>query len=518
MAYGDSRARAARFGNRGGSVGSAQSIIDRGLAAEEELYGGKGPTTPALPEDMQIISGVTQDVQKQWAAIDDFANKMWANYRIDVTRPDVRNPLAIQAHDLYQQAVAGLQYAGDVLKQSNKTLAADRNAVREGRGMILQDPTTNIYGLDTPEDSRFVNTEIDPLAQQANAAYAKSYDTRSATQAAQKAITGQEQAAVQRYQQMGAPNRAAIVGQQFQGPVYEQPQFNPNTGSGRKKTDPKPIYDQLTNYRIGILNNDPGVIGAIKSTFPGVLEVRPVNRQGKQGAYITRKAGDKTVTSFIDLSANDPSQGIEPLFYLLNDANPSKFQVNPNDFVPYMQGAQFQNFTPSQTTPEIDEMNMIFKNLNTTDDSEVTLGDGRKVVFDEKTKQAMIDRLDKLAIAGDLKMPDGEPIINVEWKDAPGWGTGEILVIETTNSPDDEPLVFDPNDPEDQRRFQEIIDSNSSILVSPEAWQKSKTPYLNTGEIQPGEAGRSGTVNADKQAQARSIVEMFEKSKQSQKK
>jgi hypothetical protein len=516
MAYGESKARAARFNNRQSATG-ASDIIQRGLAAEEELYGGGGPQVPQLPEGMQIISGVTQDVQKQWAAVEDFANQMWANYRINVTRPDTRNPMAVKAHDLYQQAIAGLQYAGDVLKQSNATLAEDRKAVREGRGMILQDPTQNIYGYDTPEDTRFVNTELDPLAQQANAAYAKSYDTKSATQAAQKAITGQEQAAVSRLQQMGAPNRAAIVQQQFQGPVYEQPQFNPNTGSRKPPVNPKPIYDQLTNYRIGILNNDPGVLGSIKSTFPGVLDVRPVNREGKQGAFITRKAGDKTVTSFIDLSANDPTQGIEPLFYLLNDANPSKFQVNPNDFVPYMQGAQFQNFTPPQTTPEVNEMNMIFKNLNTKSDSEVTLGNGQTIVFDKDTKKGMIDRLDKLAIAGDLKMPDGEPIINVEWRDAKGWGTGEVLVIETPSSPEDEPIVFDPNDPEDQRRFGDIIDANSSILVSPEAWQKSKTPYVNTGEIKPGEEGRTGTVNADTQSQARSIVEMYEKSKQNKK-
>jgi hypothetical protein len=182
-----------------------------------------------------------------------------------------------------------------------------------------------------------------------------------------------------------------------------------------------------------------------------------------------------------------------------------------------MQGAQFQNFTPPQTTPEVNEMNMIFKNLNTKSDSEVTLGNGQTIVFDKDTKKGMIDRLDKLAIAGDLKMPDGEPIINVEWRDAKGWGTGEVLVIETPSSPEDEPIVFDPNDPEDQRRFGDIIDANSSILVSPEAWQKSKTPYVNTGEIKPGEEGRTGTVNADTQSQARSIVEMYEKSKQNKK-
>lgn len=515
MAYGDSRARAARFNQAPRQYG-AQDLINQGLQAEEELYGGKGPSVPGLPEDMQIISGVTQDVQKQWSDIENFANAMWANYRIDVTRPDVRNPLAVKAHDLYQQSIASLQYSGDVLKQSNKTLAQDRQAQREGKGMILQDPNQNIYGYETPEDSRFVNTEIDPAAMYANQAYAKSYDTKSAKAQAQAGIDRTKQQIVDRYTQMGAPNRAGVVAQQFQGPVYEQPQFNPNTGRGAANKDPKPIYDQITNYRIGILNNDKGVIGAMKSSFPGVVDVRPVNTGYKQGAYITRKVGDKTVTSFIDLSEQDPTQGIEPLFYLLNDANPAKFRVDPNAFVPYMQQNKYQGFTQSQNSPEYDEMTLLFQNLKESGDSDVDLGGGQVITLPGEAKEKFVERLDKLAISGDLRMPDGEPIINVEMIDAPGWGTGDMLRIETAGS--DEPLVFDPNNAEDLARFQEILDMNSSYLISPESWEKSRTPYINSGKIQPGDAGAAGTVNVDTQAQARSILEMYEKSKKQPKK
>jgi hypothetical protein len=154
--------------------------------------------------------------------------------------------------------------------------------------------------------------------------------------------------------------------------------------------------------------------------------------------------------------------------------------------------------------------------LKESGDSDVDLGGGQVITLPGEAKEKFVERLDKLAISGDLRMPDGEPIINVEMIDAPGWGTGDMLSIETAGS--EEPLVFDPNNAEDLARFQEILDMNSSYLISPESWEKSRTPYINSGKIQPGDAGAAGTVNVDTQAQARSILEMYEKSKKQPKK
>ena len=508
MAYGENSAQAVRF-NNSPATNNAQSLITRGLDAEKELYGGEGPSVPQMPDGMQQISGVTEHIMNQWNAVGDFAKTMWANYRIDVTRPDMSNPLAVKAHDLFQQHIASLQYAGDKLKQSNKLLGEDRQAVRQGTGMILQNPNQGVYGDNLTEDQRFVNTEIDPRAMYSNQAYAKSYDTKGATNDANSQVSANQKAATNQLEEAGAPNRAAIVGQQFNKGIHEQPQFNPNTGRVTQPKDPKPIYDQVTNYRTGILNNDTGVIGDMKSLL-GALDVRPVNTTNKKGAYVTEKIDGKIVTSFLDLGASNPSQGYQNLFYKINNAAPAKFRVDPNNFVPYLEQQTIKNEGVSQNDPEHTEFTSIFKSF-TSKEGNVDLGDGRNIYINDDTKSKFVEKLDKLAIQSKLRMDDGKAILNVEMTDKKGWGTGDILQIDIAGQ--EEPLLLDPDSPEDMQTFQNIIDMNSSYLVSPETWKKSSNPSINSSKIEPGDAGAKKVTDLDADAQARSLLELYKASK-----
>lgn len=514
MAYGSNKARAVRFQNNSGRL-SPQTLIDRGLAAEEELYGGPGPSVQGPPEDMQMIQGVTDDIYKQWMSVKDFANTMWQNYRIDVTKPDTRNELAIKAHDLYNQAMGGLMYTGDALKQSNKQLGKYQEAFLAGHGYLQKDPQRNLAAFQAPEEM-FLNTQLNPQAQQYNQYLAGGQETQAGTRSAEGKLNqarGTYDPRIEQAQAEGRPGMAANLqqdqsqfGHAFYDPKTWRP-YAPKTGPSNTKM----VYDQLTNYKIGLLNNDPGVIGTIKSNFPSILDIRPVNTGYKQGAYVTRKAGDKTVTSFISFGADDPTQGIEPLFYMLNDANPTKFQVNPNEFVPYMQQTTYEGMTPSQNAPEFDEMKMLFESFKSGGDVEKTLENGKNIVVTSDQKQEFVDRLDKLAVSGTLRMPNGESIVNVEIKDAKGfgWGSGGDLIMIDTKG-EEEPILLDPNSPDDMRMFEQILEINSGSLISRERWDTGKTNYINSNKIQPD---KGDNVNIDTQSQARSIVEQFEANK-----
>lgn len=527
MTYGDNSARAVRFQPRTGTIGP-QDIIKRGQAAEEELYGGQGPTTPKLPQDMQIIQGITDDVRKQWSALEDFAQTMWKNYRIDVTKPDTRNELSMKAHDQYQQGLSGVMYTADALKQGHERLGKYNEAFLQGHGYLRQDPNTTALGLESPQDS-FVNTQQDPRATQFNQYLAGGQETQGASGRANQLIQKkgldplQDQIDEARASgQEGLAQNLEAKKSQFAPAFYDPETFAPRAPKGGLDRDQaKNLYDQITNYKIGILNNDKGMIGTIKNTFPGILDIRPVNTGNKSGAYITRKAGDKTVTSFVDFSEADLTQGNEALFYMLQTANPNKFKVDPNEFMPYLQHTKYTGFTPSKNNLSFDDLAMKFKHLNSMDDSVEKLKNGKSITVSEKDKQGFIDTLDKLAIKGDLKMPDGTDIINIEWKGGGfknaikglfGAGDTPKVVIDLASS--EEPLVLDPSDPNDQEQFKQILEMNSQDLIDPAIWEKSKTPYINSQMINPE---KGSNVDVNKQGQARSIVEQFEALKKQKK-
>ena len=87
----------------------------QGPPAQDQIAG-----TGAFPSGLENVKGITRDVYKKWAMLQNYAQTMWENHRINVVNPDFGNPAAMEAHDLFTQAMADTHYTVDALKNSEK--------------------------------------------------------------------------------------------------------------------------------------------------------------------------------------------------------------------------------------------------------------------------------------------------------------------------------------------------------------------------------------------------------------
>src|SRR5690606_7357063 len=145
-----------------------QDLITRGQQAEAELYGGQPQSyVPDAPSELEFVDGVTEDAYKKWGDLKSFAQTMWHNYRIDVSRPDMRDPVSVRANQAYKKGLADVQYTLDMLKQGRKTQMLDEAAAREGR-VTLQSREDGMPSNMVDAQDRFVSTAIHPIVQQQN--------------------------------------------------------------------------------------------------------------------------------------------------------------------------------------------------------------------------------------------------------------------------------------------------------------------------------------------------------------
>ena len=94
--------------------------INQGLQQPEIAQ--QGPSVAAPPSGMQYVEDITREYYTKWGEVQSFATNMWENFGIDVTRPDFRKPEAMEAHEIYNKAIADLRYQGDELKQGQMFL------------------------------------------------------------------------------------------------------------------------------------------------------------------------------------------------------------------------------------------------------------------------------------------------------------------------------------------------------------------------------------------------------------
>ena len=480
-----------------------QDIIQRGLDAEKELYGGAGPAMQDIPEDMQLIDGVTDKIRDQWMKLNNFAQTMWANYKIDVTKPDARNPLAIRANQQYQKALAGLGYAGDVLKQSNKLLALDRTAEREGKGVVMANPQEDVYGM-VPEGDRFVNTEVDPMALQSNYAYAKMTNDPNARRTMQANVDQNRAAAEGIYQGLGRDKRAQIVGEQFQGPTFQRDvRLDPDYPRRKQEADNARImFNEVENLRTGLYNEDPNAISRLKGVA-GIVDVRPVRTGDKKGVYVTYKDGNDRKTEFVSFRAGDSQYGgRSQLNDILQRLNPSRDKVPSSIMLPY-----FDEASRADTYEESDEMSVYFNKAKTVlgklgEKGDSKLDDGTFVT--KQQKEDLVNDLDALAVQGVLRAPNGSQIYDITWK-------GKKLILSTDDS--DEDIEIDPSQAKWRAYLNKLLEFNSYHLFPSELHDRDDYQPLKA----VGTVGKDRNLKLDKNAtgtiDAKSIVDEWEKSK-----
>lgn len=481
MAQGQSTANTFRFTPVRQSI-TPSNIIQRGLEAEQELYGGPGPQTPELPQDMAQIEGITSDVMNQWMDAKNFANTMWHNYRIDVTKPDSRNPLSVQANQAYMKAIASIQYAGQKLKDYNSRLGKMDQAIAEGYGQYVQDPRSQYF-----EDPNqfYASDKQSPAAMQVNQYVAGGTPDRAAAKGntafinARIAELQKKRDAAARVGNVGLAQTIQNDIDQYGRAYYEQEQFRPyddKKGSGFTDSDAMTVVDELTDLRKAIYYNDEASFNRLKLANPNILYVRPTyGGEGRTGAIIGFKSGDATNEVRVAIRKNEsPTAGYAELNDIMQKLNPAKYKITSNQLNPYIKRALSDgtaDLPEDQTYDEIQKNYTIFQNMFDDGDTNISLPSGGKGRVLEAQKKELVARMNRLANRGKLELPNGEIPKIVKWEDG---------VLSFYDSEDDEnPEVLDPQNEEDLKYFMEILDRNSVHFLRRAEVKKdpNKNPY-----------------------------------------
>lgn len=158
--------------------GAAQGYtfeVPTSIQNPQQQVAPQGPVDPvgAAMTGLQNVSGVTKDYYDKWAKVKSFAHGMWETYGIDVTKPDYSNPASIKANDLYNKALADLQYQGDTLQTSQKMLTRMQNNPNMMQtGAIGQTP----FAMQDQRDV-FQNTRVPDIVQEYNSKLQDKYYT-----------------------------------------------------------------------------------------------------------------------------------------------------------------------------------------------------------------------------------------------------------------------------------------------------------------------------------------------------
>lgn len=114
------------------------------------------------------VEGMTREYYDKWAKLKNFAQTMQSAYGIDVTKPDFSNPASLEANDIFNKALADLQFQGDQLKTSQSERTA--RMAEQARGIA----TLNVDTTEAPlsmQDARSISTstQASDFVKQANA-------------------------------------------------------------------------------------------------------------------------------------------------------------------------------------------------------------------------------------------------------------------------------------------------------------------------------------------------------------
>lgn len=405
---------------------SPRDIITRGLSAEQELYGGPGPTTPNLPEDIANIEGVTSEIMDQWGEAKNFADMMWHNYRIDVTKPDARNPLAVQAAQAFSKQMAALQYSGLKLKQYNELVGKAQAAVIEGKGEMLQDPSQGYY---THPGQFFASNRIDPMVTEANKYNVKISHDKSTVGALNKEqervikdLTQRYQAALERGD-IGTAQEYKRDIEAMQKSVYQvDDALQLEAYKNRQGADQtRGVIDEVIAMRAGLADGSKNDIARITMALKRMgYSDAVVTARGFDGVRGIRiQTSEKAEPLDIKFDPNDTSTGggLKNLFDLLSMLEDPKYRIPSNQMAEYLadpanasKGLEMES--PKGYNLAKDNMEVILS-MKSKKDTEAGLG-AEKITAEDK--QQMFNMLDDLSRAGKLRGRDNEILGRILWE------------------------------------------------------------------------------------------------------
>lgn len=498
MNYGADQASTFRFTPVQPTTGPS-SVIAEGKAAEEQLYGGPGPDLTKLPDDMAQVEGLTSEVMNQWHSAKDYANTMWNTYRIDVTKPDSRNPLSVNANLTYKKYMAAIQNTGAKLKDYNERLKLTDKSVAEGKGTYVQDPRARYFDR---EAEYFASNTPDPMAQQLNATIGGEVDTPAAAKAnnlrykeERTRLEAERKAALAMGDEGRAQTIANAIGQlgraNAKAPNYHlDPEYLRLQAEKAKAAQGEmEVYNEVALMRQGLVNQDPNAVNRLQAMLIEKNSNRPVKVVKIHDAglnpgirIIKRGPGGEVTTEDVFFNTKSQHGGLDRIADLMKSADGTKYNISSGRLSEIFeeQNKGEANTAVAKPTKElqtaVNDTHAVLIGFGYPGDTNIpksaantkqygNLLPGRPI---PRAKKLALERaLNQVASTGNLFYGDGKEIESVTWNEEDGTITLQVvdLVPDATHPAVLKEVVIDPKNREGKMALKNLMDQNSGELI-----------------------------------------------------
>lgn len=441
----------------------AQDLIEQGLAAENELFNSQTQAfMPDAPSELEFVDGVTADAFQKWTDLKSFAEVMQHNYNINVSRPDARNPLAMQAHQAYKKGLADIQYTLDMLKQGRKTQMLDEQAARLGQ-VTLHDRPANAPSNMVDPRQRFTSTAINPMVEQQNAQSRREFYTdREFNQAMNQYLA--EKAQYQRFAEAD-PANAEYWRRQEAALIAPIRSTHPEFFREQNKTtvDVTPAINELNQIRSLLINGD--VAGTTRLMNKDVARITRERSGAGMKVHVYYKGGGKDI---IDL--NGAFGGLDQINELRNKNISADRRLDTRQIMPYIQqmasdpafakyNEPTDQFQLKYLTEGIRQWNTKPGNLSTIQIDGVNIAN--KQEFLQNVKGTINNAIKNMS----LYMPNSNNLVDKFEVDKKGNVT--LMAVDEAH-PDSMPIqiTYDLNNVSDVAAMQQWLAENADVLFT----------------------------------------------------
>ena len=174
-------------GGQGGPV-PADLSDTVSFGADAEFVKRVDATIPDIPTVLQHVDGQIEGFYNGWAELKTYAHTMKEQTGIDVTRPDLSDPQAMKANQLFMKALAVQQAKGLELQNAREDLKQAQGHFASGNARLAQGVDVGDRPFDFTKD--VLSQQIDPLVTSFMNQYAGPHQTESARNSAQKELDG----------------------------------------------------------------------------------------------------------------------------------------------------------------------------------------------------------------------------------------------------------------------------------------------------------------------------------------
>lgn len=176
-----------------GELSSYMYEIPRNEPMQQQAVRGGQPEGPdfGLPEiekmeGLEYVQGTTERLYQKTAALKSFAHKMYKDYGIDVTKPNLSDPNSIKAHNLFLKAQAAVMNTANALKNSQAERMETIKARTGANGQNIE--VRGGFGNQPFDPNNIINRGVTDRVDTSNVELAQTYDDVNATNRANTAI------------------------------------------------------------------------------------------------------------------------------------------------------------------------------------------------------------------------------------------------------------------------------------------------------------------------------------------